>query len=121
LKATSVFIAVFLAIAAGRGVFAPDRMPSGIGFYPSPFEAFVRPSVLGQGKVARIRNTSHRDLSKVRVVLKKSNGQHGKSADFPRLAPNASIELGWLEGWQISDGDRLKVSAAGHLPGLFQY
>lgn len=35
--------------------------------------------------------------------------------------PGESMELGWLEGWKINKGTRLKASASGYFPKSWQY
>ncbi len=45
MKASSIFFAIFAAITAAVFIFAPDRLPSGVGITPVPIEAYARPSI----------------------------------------------------------------------------
>jgi hypothetical protein len=45
MKASSIFFAIFAAITTAVFIFAPDRLPSGVGITPVPIEAYARPSI----------------------------------------------------------------------------
>lgn len=121
MKAVSVFLAVFFAIALSVLLFAPERLPSGIGITPTPIEATQRASLFGQGQVAIFKNPTANTLHNVKVLLLDANGGIIKGEQHPIWGPGKFIELGWLEGWTITQGTLIKVSASGHYPRTWQY
>ena len=121
MKSVSVFLAVFLAIALSVLIFAPERLPPGIGVTATPIEASQRPSFFGQGQVAVFRNPTPKTLHNVKIVLLDSAGNVVKGGQREVWAPGTSMELGWLEGWHISEGTTIRISASGHYPQNWQY
>jgi len=121
MKAVSVFLAVFLAIALSVLIFAPERLPSGIGVTATPIEAGQRASIFGQGQVAIFRNPTANTLHNVKVVLQDANGNLIMGKQREAWGPGESIELGWLEGWTINSGTLIRISASGHYPKTWQY
>lgn len=66
MKASSIFFAVFAAITAAVFIFAPDRLPSGVGITPVPIEAYARPSIFGQGQVAGLKKFNRKNITQCR-------------------------------------------------------
>ena len=121
MKAFSIFLAVFLAIALAVLVFAPERLPSGIGVTPTPIEVTQRPSFFGQGQVAMFRNPTATTLYKVKIVLIDAKGNFVKAGERETWPPGETLQLGWLEGWQIQAGSVVRISAAGHYARSWEY
>jgi len=121
MKAISVFLAVFLAISLSVLVFAPERLPSGIGITATPIKASERSSIFGQGQVAVFRNPTAKTLHNVKIVLLDSMGNVVKGGQREVWAPSESMELGWLEGWHINEGVIIRISASGHYSQSWQY
>ncbi|MEO1851320.1 MAG: hypothetical protein ABGX71_12215 [Methyloprofundus sp.] len=121
MKASSIFFAIFAAITAAVFIFAPDRLPSGVGITPVPIEAYARPSIFGQGQVAGLKNSTGKTLHNVKISLFEADGKMIKGAVREQWPPGESMELGWLEGWKINKGTRLKASASGYFPKSWQY
>jgi len=121
MKAVSVFLAVFFAIALSVLLFAPERLPSGIGITPTPIEASQRTSLFGQGQVAIFKNPTANTLHNVKVLLLDANGGIIKGDQRQVWGPGKFIELGWLEGWTITPGTVIKVSASGHYAKTWKY
>ncbi len=121
MKAGSVFVTVLLAITVAVFLFAPERLPSGIGITPIPLEASVRPSLFGQGQVAILENQTGKTLHNVNILLLRANGEIVKGGMRENWPPGDHMELGWLEGWQIEQGSRLEVKASGYYSRTWQY
>ncbi|MHB8938272.1 MAG: hypothetical protein ACYC39_08140 [Thiobacillus sp.] len=70
-----------------------------------PLVVGFRSSMLGQGLVAMIENTSDRYLS---VVLAVRNPTSSTADRFQlELAPRSRTDFGHLEGWQFASGDEV--------------
>ena len=121
MKSSSIFFSIFSAIAIAVFIFAPERLPSGVGVTPVPIEAYIRPSIFGQGKVVGLKNPIGKTLHNVKVKLSKTDGTIIKSAMREQWPPGKSMELGWLEGWEINKGTRLKASASGYFSKTWEY
>ena len=77
---------------------AKPALPVVVGF---------RSSMLGQGLVAVIENTSDRYLS---VMLAVRNPTLSTAKRFQiELEPKSSTEFGHLEGWQFASGDEVAL------------
>lgn len=121
MKAVSIFLAVFLAIALSVLVFAPERLPSGIGVTATPIEASQRPSIFGQGQVAVFNNPTATTLYNVKIVLLDANSNVVKGGQREVWPPGEAMQLGWIEGWTINKGSTIRISASGHYPQSWQY
>jgi len=121
MKAVSIFLAVFFAIALSVLIFAPERLPPGIGVTATAIEVSERPSFFGQGQVVVFRNPTAKTLHNVKIILLDSVGNVVKGDQREIWAPGKYMELGWLEGWHISEGATIRISASGHYPQSWQY
>jgi hypothetical protein len=66
-----------------------------------------RPSVGGSSLVAQYRNTSDKYLT-VRVQLRNRTVGDYKEVKLS-IAPNATTEHGWLQGWEYRSGERITI------------
>ncbi|HIM58386.1 MAG TPA: hypothetical protein EYJ00_03575 [Gammaproteobacteria bacterium] len=121
MKASSIFFSILSAITIAVFIFAPERLPSGVGITPVPIEAYARPSIFAQGQVAGLKNLTGKTLHNVKISLFNPNGEIIKGAMREQWPPGESMELGWLEGWEINKGTRLKASASGYFSKTWQY
>jgi hypothetical protein len=124
-KFLGTFLAVLAAIVVAVFLFAPERLPPGIGVQPVPLDVTVSDSVVGQvlGQVlgeermhVTVANNSGKALSNVNVTLRDPTGADKKSIYVSRWAAGESRELGALQGWDIEPGDRLRVTASAYYP-----
>ncbi len=83
---------------AQQAAAARPALPVVVGF---------RSSMLGQGLVAVIENTSDRHLT-VMLAVRSLNVPTARRFTL-ELAPNASTEFGHLEGWQFAPGDEVRL------------
>lgn len=81
-----------------------------------PVSISERESLVGQGQVIRITNTSDRVLREVRVRITGPDGGEAHEHFEPRLDPGAELEVGWLklDGWPVPKGAGVAVSAKGY-------
>ena len=81
-----------------------------------PISINQRASLVGQGLVIVVTNTSDDYLHDVVVDIESPAGETKRYA-FPTLEPHASANVGWLklEGWPIPEGSDVSVSAKGFL------
>jgi hypothetical protein len=123
LKVLGTFVAVLAAIAVGVFLFAPERLPPGIGIQPVPLDVTVSNSmveqvfgqVLGEERVGvTIANNSAEALANVTIALRSADGTDKKSVHVPRWEPGESKALGSLQGWDVEPGDQLRVTASGY-------
>ncbi len=121
MKAISIFLAVFFAIALSVLLFAPERLPTGIGISPTPIEAAQRSSFLGQGQVAILRNPTVKTLHNVLIVLQDKSGNIMKTEQHETWEPGVEKQHGWLEGWEIDSDTRVRISASGYYPQIWKY
>jgi len=113
MKAFGVFLAVLAAITVAVFIFAPERLPSGIGLHVVPMEVSSRDSLVGEGQVAIISNPTGKTLHNVRIVCRNSRLNQEKAFLEESWAPSRTVELGWAEGWRFESGETLEISAAG--------
>jgi len=79
-----------------------------------PVQVSFRPALLGAGMVAIIRNTSSRTLS---VAANFIDPSLGRSKSFAlAINPGGVAEIGHAEGWPVTSGQTLSVSANGFKP-----
>ena len=114
MKASGVFLAVLAAIAVAVFIFAPERLPSGIGLVPVPMEVRTRPSLAGEGQVAIISNPTGKTLHNVLLFCRNSSTNEEKTYLEETWVPGKSIEIGWVEGWRFLSGETLTISASGY-------
>ena len=114
MKALGVFLAVLAAIVVAVFIFAPDRLPSGIGLLPVPINVSTRSSLIGEGQVATISNPTGKTLYNVRLVCR-NTAYNQKKVYFEEIwPPGKSIEIGWMEGWRFEPGETLTITASGY-------
>jgi len=108
----AVFTGVFLAICLGVVMFAPERLPSGVGVVNIPLEVTFREALLEDNFVAVIENPSGKTLHNVKITCSSDD------KDFTFLeedwAPGRVVELGWAQGWGFEPGHKIAVSASGY-------
>lgn len=96
---------VFLVFATGCGgkLEAP------------PVEVTHRESLLGAGRIVRIKNQTNEALFDVAVTIRTANGEVGyNQAELPGFE---TLEVGWkkLGGFEIPDGAEVEVKAEGYM------
>ena len=80
-----------------------------------PISVGRKESLVGQGLVLTVTNTSDEYLHEVRVKIVSPEGE-AKELQIPTLAPHESINVGWLklDGWPIPEGSEVTVTARGY-------
>jgi hypothetical protein len=80
-----------------------------------PVQVAERESVVGQGMVFEVRNTSDTVLRELRVRIEAPSGEV-REYFTPALAAKESVNVGWLklEGWPIPAGSEVTVKAKGY-------
>lgn len=81
-----------------------------------PISVGQRESLVGQGIVLAVTNTSGDYLHEVTVTIESPTGEV-KTFSTPTLEPHQSISVGWLklEGWPIPSGSKVSVACKGYL------
>jgi hypothetical protein len=81
-----------------------------------PVEVLYRDSLLGQGLIVQVKNTSDAALEEVTVDVR---GPEGERRSFTEASVEGFgvLEVGWkrLGGWQIPAGSTVTVRARGYL------
>jgi len=112
-----LFLAVLLAVCLGGAmlvfVFAPERLPSGVGLAPIPMDLSLRSALFDNSYVAILRNPSGSTLHNVRIACKNAALCQEKCYLEEKWAPGRTTEIGWAEGWRFLPGETLTVSASG--------
>lgn len=87
-----------------------------------PVSIGQRESLVGQGKVLTITNTSDKFLHEVTVRVEGPDGET-RAFSAPTLEPHESLSVGWLklDGWPIPDGAEVTVSCKGYLTDAGPY
>ncbi len=104
-RATTAVIVVFCcALALTACVLEP---PVSIG---------KKESMVGQGMVITVTNTSDQHLHDVVVDIKSPAGET-KQLTIATLSPHESVNVGWLklDGWPIPEGSEVSVSCKGYM------
>lgn len=67
-------------------------------------------SLVGNGIVLTLTNTSDEHLHEIAVEIEAPDGET-KRVVFPTLEPHESTRLGWLrlDGWPIPEGAKVKI------------
>ena len=80
-------------------------------FLAPPVSIGKKDSLLGQGAVIVITNTSDEHLHDVTVEIESPSGEVRRYVE-PTLDPHDSMTVGWLklEGWPIPEGAEVTVS-----------
>ena len=73
-----------------------------------PIQVTYREALMGSGLVSSFKNTSNRHLS-VLVALENPSMNQSKSIRLD-LAPGQVTEIGHMEGWAFSSGDKISVT-----------
>lgn len=81
-----------------------------------PITVGQRESLVGQGIVLAVTNTSGDFLHEVTVTIESPDGE-AKTFSTPTLEPHETLSVGWLklEGWPIPPGSKVSVSCKGFL------
>ncbi len=81
-----------------------------------PVSIGKKESVVGQGMVITITNTSAEHLHEVIVDIVSPAGE-AKQFSMPTLSPHESVNVGWLklDGWPIPEGSEVSVSCKGYV------
>jgi len=79
-----------------------------------PISVGKKESVVGQGVVLTITNTSDEHLHEVLVKIVSPAGETKEHA-IPTLTPHESVNVGWLklDGWPIPQGSSVSVKCKG--------
>ena len=79
-----------------------------------PVSLGKKESVVGQGMVITVTNTSDEHLHDVVVDIKSPAGD-SRQLTMPTLGPHESVNVGWLklDGWPIPEGSEVSVTAKG--------
>ena len=79
-----------------------------------PVEVSMRESLVGQGIVLQVTNTSDAVVHELRVHIESPSGEV-REYFHPALAAKESVNVGWLklEGWPIPAGSKATVKAKG--------
>lgn len=121
IRLISSFLGVLLAIVVAIVIFAPDRIPAGWGYEPTPVDVQVQSDLGGEilgsllGKEQKnivISNQYSAPLYNVTINLLGKNGLIKKQYIQSVLGIGDKIVLGWTKQWQIEAGDQLTVAAA---------
>lgn len=80
-----------------------------------PISVGKKESLVGQGIVLTVTNTSDEYLHEVLVKIVSPAGET-KELGMATLNPHQSISIGWLklDGWPIPEGSEVTVSAKGY-------
>ena len=102
-------ICIALLIVSGLLHFATKLFPliRDAGKPPLPIEIIWRKAVLGPSLVARVSNTSNRNLSLV-GTFRNPTLRNERSFRID-VAPGSTRELGHLEGWGFASGDEIEI------------
>ncbi len=81
-----------------------------------PVSVTVTESMVGQGLVLTVTNTSDEFLHDVAVSIESPAGELKKFFSAS-LAPHDAVKVGWLklDGWPIPEGSEVEVSAKGYV------
>ncbi len=79
-----------------------------------PITIGKKESVVGQGMVISVTNTSDEHLHDVIVDIKSPAGE-SRQFTMPALGPHETINIGWLklDGWPIPQGSDVSVTCKG--------
>jgi hypothetical protein len=91
---------------------------AGCGLQPAapPVEISHRDSLVGQGEIIQIENTSNAALANVRVEVRAPDGE-SRAFVQETIGAYEVLEVGWkrLGGWQVQPGSKVSVRASGYL------
>ena len=81
-----------------------------------PITVGQRESLVGQGIVLAVTNTSGDYLHEVTVTITSPGGEV-KTYSTPTLEPHETLSVGWLKlgGWPIPSGSKVSVACKGFL------
>ncbi len=81
-----------------------------------PISLGKKESLVGQGMVISVTNTSDDHLHEVVLDIESPEGET-KQFSIPTLNPHESTSVGWLklDGWPIPEGSSVKVSCKGYM------
>lgn len=87
---------------------------SACGVQP-PISLGKKESLVGQGMVVSVTNTSDEHLHEVLFDVENPAGET-KQLSIPTLDPHETVNVGWLklDGWPIPAGSKVKVSCKGY-------
>ena len=110
-----IFLTVFAAIVVAVYLFAPERLPAGLGLSSIPVKIHFRDSIIGNGKVAVITNCSDKALSNICIECEEKSGKKEEIINKDFIKASGNIEVGWVQGWAWNVEDSLTISASGYL------
>ena len=81
-----------------------------------PISLGKKESLVGQGMVVSLTNTSDDYLHEVVVDIVSPAGE-AKQLAIPTLEPHETVNVGWLklDGWPIPEGSKVSVSCKGYV------
>ena len=82
-----------------------------------PVSVVYRSSILGQGKVAIVTNTSDSHLHECSVKIVSPGGKSwGPQVFALTLEPHKDTEIGWvqLENWTLESGEEVSIGCKGY-------
>lgn len=87
----------------------------GKGLKP-PISLGKKNSLVGQGEVVTLTNTSDDYLHEVRVSIEAPSGE-SRELTLPTLEPHETESVGWLklDGWPVPVGAKVKVTCEGYV------
>ena len=92
-----IAFSVFLGLSIAVFIFFPERLPSGIGLNLLPLDVYSRKSLIGEGRVIFIKNSSQKSLKNLSIYLSSKSRNLEKSLFRESLEP---------EGFLKSDGSK---------------
>ena len=88
----------------------------GVALEAPPIELAYRDSLVGAGKILRIKNTSSETLTDLRIEIA-AEGHGERSFTQESLGGYQTLEVGWkkLGGWEVPAGAEVSIRCAGYL------
>lgn len=83
-----------------------------------PISVAYRESILGKGYVAIIQNDLNSKIT-IEITLR-DHASNNKKSQTIEFLPNQMQEIGWMEGWEFSLGDVIRVSHPEYQVGVYE-
>lgn len=114
------FLLLVVALVTLCLIFAPDKLPRGVGLKPAPVTCELRPSVLTlfHGSVGMFRNTSGETYHNVKIVCSAPNGK-SRTVEIDSWTPGEVKEIGAFQDWVFETDETATVYVSGYLPHRF--
>ena len=100
-------------MALGLLVVVVNVLPELTSLDDPPLSVVTRDSLVGEGKVFIITNTSDQPLHECTLMLEAPGGKtYGPKVFATTMAPHKSMEIGWLElgNWTPSSGQTVEMT-----------